>query len=81
VVTHPCLLDLDAARARLRLSETEAREIVEHEALLLADRRERRRVKGIGNRRPRCGNCMSFLKSDLATCKVCGFMPGQGIAA
>lgn len=71
-------LDLRRARAAVRMSEREGREFVEHEATALEERRERRRVKGIGNRRPRCQACASFLCSSSQECPQCGYREGLG---
>lgn len=71
---------LDPAKAReaIKLSAEKAQQLVEHEAESLAERRERRRVKGVGNRRQRCEACASFVRSSASDCRACGYRVGVG---
>lgn len=62
----------------LSLSAAEAEELVEAEAMALYERRERRRRKGVGNRRPRCQSCNKFMRSEARACESCGFLNGAG---
>lgn len=71
-------LDPTKARAAIRLTSEKAQEFVEHEAESLAERRECRRVKGVGNRRPRCEACASFVRSSASDCSACGYRVGVG---
>ncbi len=58
----------------------DAEHLVESEAEALAERRVRREIKGVGNRRPRCEACCKFLRSNAQACS-CGYLNGRGFAA
>jgi len=66
------------APVALPMSSADAEELVEAEALALHERRERRRRKGVGNRRPRCQSCNKFMRSEARACESCGYLNGAG---
>lgn len=74
-------LDLPQARAAVRMPALQAERFVEREALSLEERRERRRVKGVGNRRPRCQSCNKFMRDTSRPCPSCGYLRDIGWAA
>jgi hypothetical protein len=71
-------LNVAEARSYITLDPERAGKLVEDEAMGLLERRERRRVKGVGNGRPRCGACASFKSSTSDECKQCGYREGVG---
>lgn len=50
-------------------------------AQALDHRRAMRERRGKSGQMPRCSACCRFKANEYATCKACGFTPGQGYAA
>ncbi len=74
-------LNVEAARASVTMPVERAEEIIEAEAVSLAERRVARERKGISGPTPRCGACNAFLRSTAHPCKACGYLAGRGFAA
>jgi hypothetical protein len=79
-VIHDPRLDIRAARALVTMPPREARDIVEHEAIGLAERRTRRARKGVSGQTYRCQACCRFMRSRTGTCDSCGYRQGVGYA-
>lgn len=73
-------LDLQQARGLVSMPVGEAREIVESEALCLAERRARRARKGISGPTHRCQACCKFMRSRTGVCGSCGYRQDVGYA-
>ena len=74
-------LDIPRARNAVELAPECAEQLVEDEALALSERRDRRRRKGVGNRRPRCQSCNKFQRDISRPCPSCGFLKDVGWTA
>lgn len=74
-------LDIQGARAAIRMSAGEAQDLIEHEALSLAERRVLRQRRGRNGQQPQCRGCNKFLRSTGGTCPSCGFHQDIGWAA
>lgn len=74
-------LDIQAARAAIRMPVGEAQDLIEHEASSLAERRVLRQRRGRNGQQPRCRGCNKFLRSTGGRCPSCGFHQDIGWAA
>ena len=81
MVTLDARLDLQGARELVSMPAEEAREIVEGEALSLAERRLRRARKGTPGQVHKCQACCRFMRSRTGVCGSCGYRQDVGYAA
>ena len=71
-------LHIDRARAAVRMPVDQAEQLVEHEALALAERRLRRQPRGRHGQQHRCQSCNHFMASRAGACGSCGYTQGRG---
>lgn len=57
-----------------------AEDAIELAAQALNHRRVMRERRGKSGQMPRCSACCRFKANEYATCRACGFTPGQGYA-
>lgn len=74
-------LDVHRARRLIVMPEVEARKLVEQAAVDLAERRARRRARGVSGRTHRCQGCNAFMASYIGVCSACGYRQDVGWAA
>jgi hypothetical protein len=74
-------LNLRDARGLVSMPVEEAREIVEGEALSLAERRARRARKGVSGQVHKCQACCRFMRSRTGVCGACGYRQDVGYDA
>lgn len=81
MVTLDARLDLQGARELVSMPEEEAREIVEGEALSLAERRVARARRGTSGQMHKCQACCRFMRSRIGVCSSCGYRQDVGYGA